>query len=272
MIPDYFEPITAYRCFDVYPNGLLVGQAYAEPWPPYTPFVGRCGFVTPRGHEAHLDAEGVFQPAPIFACDCGVHALKSEADMIARRDLDWERYRHQYGSYDRHYRPGFRAWGPVKLWGRVIEHEIGYRAQYAYPASLTCDNEQVATLVAKVYGVPCGFKAGPEKLPDQPFGFDWYAAPTFVTRAPNLVLPPLLHPAPMPAPLRVVGATPHQIRQYGKTNVPIVVAQDWRDILKEMVFLNAKTKRTVKKLDILYGHAALQPSAGSLGVLKTGGA
>lgn len=28
------------------------------------------------------------------------------------------------------------VWGQVSLWGTIIEHECGYRAQFAYPYSL----------------------------------------------------------------------------------------------------------------------------------------
>lgn len=43
--------------------------------------------------------------------------------------------------------------GAVYLWGRVIEHEIGYRAQFAYPKeiwALKPEHEQLG----RIYNVP----------------------------------------------------------------------------------------------------------------------
>jgi hypothetical protein len=62
--------------------------------------------------------------APWPKCDCGVHAYKTEDAAEAH----WRRF------------VGFEpaeivgwAFGRVNLWGRVIECEQGWRAQYAYP-------------------------------------------------------------------------------------------------------------------------------------------
>lgn len=49
----------------------------------------------------------------------GVHAFKT-----------MEQLELNYGSYE-----GF-AVGRVKLWGTIVEHETGYRAQYARPVSI----------------------------------------------------------------------------------------------------------------------------------------
>jgi hypothetical protein len=54
------------------------------------------------------------------------------------------------------------AWGAVKIWGRVIEHEDGYRAEFAYPSHLYCNDPKLASRVAALYGVPCEYK--PVKL------------------------------------------------------------------------------------------------------------
>lgn len=56
--------------------------------------------------------------APAESCSCGIYALKSRAAAVA------------YGQHT-------SVLGEVYLWGKVIEGEDGYRAQYAYPKSLT---------------------------------------------------------------------------------------------------------------------------------------
>lgn len=47
--------------------------------------------------------------------------------------------------------------GKVALWGRTIECEHGYRAEFAYPervVTVTTDSA-VAPIIARAYGVPC---------------------------------------------------------------------------------------------------------------------
>jgi len=53
---------------------------------------------------------------PADDCTCGIYALKEYAEALAMC----------YLSYD-------CIVGEVNLWGKVREHQLGYRAQYAYP-------------------------------------------------------------------------------------------------------------------------------------------
>jgi hypothetical protein len=49
------------------------------------------------------------------------------------------------------------VYGEINLWGKVIEHEDGYRAQFGYPKRLWCTPaiEPLAGWIGYVYGVPC---------------------------------------------------------------------------------------------------------------------
>lgn len=47
------------------------------------------------------------------------------------------------------------VYGMVALWGRVYEHTMGYRAQYAYPLRI-CGGYTDVKALAQVYGVPHG--------------------------------------------------------------------------------------------------------------------
>ena len=210
-IPDYCEAITAYRCWNVYANGLLTGQHHHEPWEPYAPFVGRCS----EANAAHL-VDGRFVAAPVLACDCGVHALLSEADAEARAALGpGVNYLKSWGG---HAPNGTTVvWGAVKLWGRVIVHELGYRAEFAYPSQLLCENGTIARAVEALYGVPCTVKA----LPMQKFESDtWWLSPSFISYAPMSVgshtfynyyttptpTPPVSAPTPAPAGLLKIAS------------------------------------------------------------------
>jgi hypothetical protein len=153
VIPDYFEAITAYRVFNVFENGLLAGSAFVEPWPPYQPFVARCGAVSGEGAGEHV-RDGRFVSAPVYGCNCGIHAVKTPRAALARVRL--ERRARALGLQHLELPVGC-AWGAVKIWGRVIEHESGYRAEFAYPSHLHCDDAKLAPRVAALYGVPCDY-------------------------------------------------------------------------------------------------------------------
>ena len=97
------EPIIAWRDWSfLYPNYLL-DRGKFQAWEPRVRYEARC-----RANEEHL--------APDLSCSCGIYAYNSREGVI--NDFPRE------------------IIGQVYLWGRVIEHEHGYRAQFAYPKSL----------------------------------------------------------------------------------------------------------------------------------------
>jgi hypothetical protein len=103
-----------------------------EFWPARERMAARCG-IAGTDHGA----------APGAACECGVWAFKEREaaeDVLAA-------YR---------YAGMAMAVGRVALWGRVIEHRDGYRAQFAYPTELTVYGAAgpVADEVRAAYGVP----------------------------------------------------------------------------------------------------------------------
>jgi hypothetical protein len=77
-------------------------------------------------------------PSPTLDCSCGVYATTDLRDPGAA----WRSGPH----YEHH------VIGAVALWGRVVEHESGYRAQHARPLALL--DGYGAQDVADVYGVP----------------------------------------------------------------------------------------------------------------------
>src|ERR1035437_8350522 len=102
-VPDYISPIIGYRVWRWDDAGLrsLNGKA----WSPRKPLAAKCG--AGKAHDAH----GV----PQTDCTCGVYASKSLEQLLTTG----------YAKCGIH--------GEVYLWGTVVEHELGYRAQFAYP-------------------------------------------------------------------------------------------------------------------------------------------
>jgi hypothetical protein len=185
VIPDYCEAITAYRAFDVFENGLLAGSFRGEPWPPYEPFVARCGMVSPDGVGEHVRDRRLVQ-APVYGCGCGIYALKAPEAALERAQMA---RRHSAMLFphlklppglmcltDLKRPPGL-AWGAVKIWGRIIEHESGYRAEFAYPSSLHCDDAELARRVAALYGVACDYT--PVQDPEAECVRDKVSSPVF---------------------------------------------------------------------------------------------
>lgn len=121
-VEDADQPLVGFRRWGVRRGGLYSGIFVAGrfvptpartlvaprvkpiPWPTDEPHVAKCWQL--RGHDA-----------PFAACHCGLSAyyeLEDEPDLPARDAV----------------------WGAIVAWGRVVECETGFRAQYARPVGL----------------------------------------------------------------------------------------------------------------------------------------
>jgi hypothetical protein len=113
------EPIAGWRVWDLSDDptyGPLLHPVASDgaPWWPRRAVEARCEvppILTPvrRRHSA---------PNP--DCNCGIHASRS-LETLERPRPAW---------------PPPTVAGTVSLWGRVVEHELGWRAAFAYPARL----------------------------------------------------------------------------------------------------------------------------------------
>lgn len=137
-VPDYFEPLLAYRVWSVAGDRLLSRGNTA--WTPYEALEGRHvdgglgAFDSPNAcHGTPCDGH-----IPNYAPKCGIYGFKRPDDLRSQVDATY----------------GDEIVGAVWLWGRIAEHERGYRAQFAYPAHFIygycCD----AAVIAAAYGVP----------------------------------------------------------------------------------------------------------------------
>ena len=101
------EPVVAWRAWNLgsvrgVPHLTPVG-ADRRPWPPGRPAEASC--IRSSRHRA---------PSP--GCTCGLHGVK-RVELLRRTR-------------------GPVAIGTAAFWGLVVEHELGYRAEFAYPRSL----------------------------------------------------------------------------------------------------------------------------------------
>jgi hypothetical protein len=105
-IPDFVSPIIGHRVWRWDAAGL--SSLNGKRWSPRQPLAAKCG--AGNAHDAH--------DLPRLDCSCGVYAAKNIEHL---RQLGYE---------------GRGIRGEVHLWGTVVEHELGWRAQFAYPKTL----------------------------------------------------------------------------------------------------------------------------------------
>jgi hypothetical protein len=110
-IPDFISPVLAWRVWQLDAAGLR--SLNGEAWTPGRPLVAGC-----RVAGAHRTAR-LPHDAPQMRCTCGVYGSKTLHHL--RSTQYW-----LYGSVH----------GEVLIWGSVVEHEQGFRAQFAYPRTL----------------------------------------------------------------------------------------------------------------------------------------
>jgi hypothetical protein len=120
----YFDsiPLVGWRAWAIVdsPAGLeLRSLVYAHTWPAREPLQQEC------------EAGGCLAARwPAQPHSCGIHAFKQRADAVGY-PATWEARRTGFSVTSDEY-----VIGQVSLWGRVIEHERGFRAQFAYPYAL----------------------------------------------------------------------------------------------------------------------------------------
>lgn len=142
--PDMVEVITAWRAWDV----KLTNEGWRLDalgkncvWEPRKEISARClnnnSILLPNPYGLHPTSQ-LGHPAPQMNCDCGVWAFKNLDDLVAAIGNKYKTV---------------RVLGSVSLWGRVIETENGYRAQYAYPSELWLLDESLEEL-GYIYDVP----------------------------------------------------------------------------------------------------------------------
>ena len=156
-VADHISPIVGYRCWKW--NGTKLVSLNDEAWPPGKSLVADC-----------KHSNGRHQP-PHKGCECGIYAAKSPEQLKGMEHVD----------------PLIS--GEVNLWGTVVEHEFGWRAQYAYPKSLILplelippSTEEIAGLLRAVgaYGADIFVAGGNDKVRlwtkqsgTNPGGVDW---------------------------------------------------------------------------------------------------
>lgn len=87
--------------------------------------------------------------APHSDCSCGLWAIKDETKLMGILQA--------YNAC---------AYGRVQMWGRIVEHKDGYRAQYAKPIDITWidGDQETADQLAAFYGCSVKVEQNPTEL------------------------------------------------------------------------------------------------------------
>jgi hypothetical protein len=129
-IPDYISPIIGYRVWRWNATGLK--SLNGELWPPGLPLVAGCRATARGTMVGRTEAVHDARELPHSECTCGVYAARSLEHL------------RQFGYEER----GIH--GEVYLWGTVVEHKLGWRAQFAYPKSLCLPPDAVPFALAEI--------------------------------------------------------------------------------------------------------------------------
>jgi hypothetical protein len=142
-------PLLGWRAWRVSEDGedvvLRSMFKYETVWPGRAPLVGKC---LCQPHPSPHEAPGIGAGEP-----CGIYAVKDRETTRA-----WQSYVSSSPREARHFGVVI---GRVQLWGRIVRHEHGYRAQFAYPGDLVVvelepgvDGERVGETLRERYAVP----------------------------------------------------------------------------------------------------------------------
>lgn len=119
------DPIVAWRKWWVdIDTGLLISLFKDTVWVPGEKMTATCLAQTGPVHITRRACSS----SPQFECQCGIWGVPARDDL--------PRYGEGPGPRAPEHQSHLIVVGRVTLWGRVIEHDRGWRAQYAYPYEL----------------------------------------------------------------------------------------------------------------------------------------
>lgn len=174
IVPDSIDPIIAWR---VWRYNELLGSLNMQGAPvhPGVPQYAQCYAL--RNHEV-----------PSEACTCGIYALRSLENAAGKAREEMNKV--YWGNC------GHFAIGQIYLWGKVVEHETGWRAEYGYPKSILTDNIGLSARFAKLYNTEVETSCSWEKLfePEELNSLEW-SGHYFFPVASRALLPPPPTPA-----------------------------------------------------------------------------
>ena len=140
--PDFADALIGWRVWCVVRYGTelrLASVIHDEVWPVGTELVARCRAHEPPSNRLLL-GELPRHAAPAAECTCGIYASREPAGA-------WTYLRGRDEPFT-----VARVLGRVMLWGRVVEHEDGWRAERAYPLDVYTGDPHLRSRLRSVLG------------------------------------------------------------------------------------------------------------------------
>lgn len=184
IIPDSIEPVEAFRCWTLRDDGLrsLNGGGVGETWTPGEPLAAKCNANHGQQFEWRIVRSGKSREAAEQALAEHRHMYAGSmysfgghiqgfwpsvpaVEPPAGYGFEIAVVRHEapdedctcgiYAAIDDKGVPDSgNVYGKVKLWGKVVPGEKGYRAQYAYPTEFRVAPKFVDHPALLAFGVP----------------------------------------------------------------------------------------------------------------------
>jgi hypothetical protein len=158
VIPDFIEPLIAYRQWNW---RLRDGAAELTPiahhgqiWLPGKKTEALCSRNVHMKSTAcpHCGELIDPHPPPQSGCSCGLYGFKDPVAFMRQLPAVNRLHVSYRSTWPRSTPPhDTMISGAVHLWGRVIEHKSGYRAQFGYPALLCHRSERILEQLEKSY-------------------------------------------------------------------------------------------------------------------------
>lgn len=127
-------PLHGYRYWRVeweHGQPVLRSLYRATVWPSQTPLQATCETKPDRLSalvRRILHRESALHVAPTLGCECGIYGF-ARFERAEQLEISPQCQRGIFGEH-------WQVAGVVMLWGRVVQHERGYRAEYARPVKL----------------------------------------------------------------------------------------------------------------------------------------
>jgi|SRR5579875_1637796 hypothetical protein len=150
-VPDFVEPLVGWRAWKVWAPAFdsdscpgLTSIILNESWMPRRRIAAEHNFDLTARCRGLLDLE----------CSCGIYAFKDPDEAFAYAARVRDRFLGIANDV---------ALGEVSLWGRVVECERGFRAEFAYPRHIYLPStfSRFISVVRCAFGVPTGIYASP---------------------------------------------------------------------------------------------------------------
>ncbi len=145
LVPDRINPVIGWRMWRIANGAIWSINVDHVRWPVRDILVARCWMRFQDKGETEVGWTIIPHAAPQHSCGCGIYAgVRELLTEYVQAGYVFQHTEHPV------------IFGEVSLWGVVVEHQRGWRAQIAYPRSFRVPDEWAEDKYSGLteYGVP----------------------------------------------------------------------------------------------------------------------